>query len=66
MMVHEYCTGWFGYVGCFSHSANTDAQARIDAVVKELEIMEQQANSADVAYAYSDAIALLKGDVHNG
>jgi hypothetical protein len=35
-------------------------------MVKELEIMEQQANSADVAYAYSDAIALLKGDVHNG
>lgn len=26
MMVHEYCVGWFGYVGCASHS-DFDPQA---------------------------------------
>jgi hypothetical protein len=25
MMVHEYCVGWFGYVGCASHSSAVPA-----------------------------------------
>jgi hypothetical protein len=33
MMVHEYCVGWFGYVGCASHS---DFQSERDKVLDEL------------------------------
>ena len=59
-------------VGCFSHSANTGTQARIDAVVKELEKAVKKSEgdldgtrNTEIAYRNGmlRAIALLKEGV---
>lgn len=73
----SYIQGVVSRCGCASHSANTDAQARIDAVVKELERLEQlyyedfkdrsdcpqKYESQGVALMCCRAIALLKEGV---
>lgn len=75
MLVHEYCVGWFGYVGCASHTSAQPEQQRIDAVIEELKKLSKAKWDAaertkNVSFSYEgigvdEAIALLQaGDDH--